>query len=40
MLQEHWSLKGEYLYADFGKVSTTSMLTAPPGPLILVQSVP
>jgi outer membrane immunogenic protein len=30
-LQEHWSLKGEYLYADFGKVSTTSMLTAPPG---------
>jgi outer membrane immunogenic protein len=23
-LARHWSLKGEYLYADFGKVSTTS----------------
>lgn len=30
-LREHWSLKLEYLYADFGKVSTTSMLTRPPG---------
>ena len=27
----NWSLKAEYLYADFGKISTTSMLTAPPG---------
>lgn len=30
-LERHWSLKAEYLYADFGKISTTSMLTAPPG---------
>jgi len=30
-LQAHWSLKAEYLYADFGKISTTSMLTAPAG---------
>jgi outer membrane immunogenic protein len=29
-LARHWSLKGEYLYADFGKASTTSTnLTAP-----------
>lgn len=30
-LKRHWSVKAEYLYADFGKISTTSMLTAPPG---------
>jgi len=30
-LRARWTLKAEYLYADFGKISTTSMLTAPPG---------
>lgn len=33
LLREHWSIKGEYLYADFGRFSTTSMLTAPAGKL-------
>lgn len=30
-LRAHWTIKAEYLYADFGKISTTSMLTAPAG---------
>jgi opacity protein-like surface antigen len=30
-LKRHWSVKAEYLYADFGKISSTSMLTAPAG---------
>jgi outer membrane immunogenic protein len=29
-LSERWSVKGEYLYADFGRVSGGSVLTAPP----------
>src|SRR5438309_4272606 len=31
-LSNHWSIKGEFLHADFGQVQTTSTnLTAPPG---------
>jgi outer membrane immunogenic protein len=31
-LDQHWSLKAEYLFVDFNKVSTTGNITSPENP--------
>jgi opacity protein-like surface antigen len=33
-LSESWTIRGEYLYADYGKVDTTALVTNPAFPTL------